>query len=469
MSNDKTYRCSNCGAVKSVYTKSGVLSCGYCGSSSVDTKSSAVYEHGTPYQCKKCGTVKSVYFEYGLLYCAYCHQTIFSQTKSDNKTYKQDIKEVKTQIKAIDKLNEFIGLNSIKKEIEEEIKIVQYQKSEGIFEDRRKGQSQHLIFLGNPGTGKTEIARIIGDVYKELGVLDKGHFIECSRKDFISGFQGQSDKKTNKRLEEALGGVMFIDEAYSLYQDNDNYSSEAIDTLVKFMEDNRDKFILIVAGYPDKMKNFLKSNPGLESRFRKTIIFPDYTDTELYKIGLKFFRDQKLTLSSSAEIGFKKILENKKKTYNARDIRMLVDSTIKCLDLRMASTTKAERISKKNLILDIDLKIDNSTDEFSVSFFKIQLMIELIWSDELVHESERFFIEQLIKFSRLTEANKETLFSQINERKMNDSEIFTIFDSIDDREEFILDLQKLANIDGIINEKEMKFINILKNKRGQLC
>jgi SpoVK/Ycf46/Vps4 family AAA+-type ATPase/predicted RNA-binding Zn-ribbon protein involved in translation (DUF1610 family) len=466
MSNDKTYRCSNCGAVKSVYTKSGVLSCGYCGSSSVDTKSSAVYEHGTPYQCKKCGTVKSVYSEYGLLYCAYCHQTIFSQTKSDNTIYKQDIKEAKTEIKAIDKLNEFIGLNSIKKEIEEEIKIVQYQKSEGIFEERRKGQSQHLIFLGNPGTGKTEIARIIGEIYKELGVLEKGHFIECSRKDFISGFQGQSDKKTNKRLEEALGGVMFIDEAYSLYQDNDNYSSEAIDTLVKYMEDNRDKFILIVAGYPDKMQNFLKSNPGLESRFRKTIIFPDYTDTELYHIGLKFFKDQKLTLSNSAELGFKKILENKKKTYNARDIRMLVDSTIKCLDLRMASTPKAERISKKDLILDIDLRIEDTTDQFNVSFFKIQIMIALILSDGLLHELEMFFIDQLIKFSTFTEVEKKTLLSQMEDSNIDDSKLITIFNKIEDREEFLLDLEKLATIDGTVNEKESVFINKLRSKRG---
>lgn len=467
MSNDKTYSCSNCGAVKSVYTKKGVLSCGYCGSSSVDTKSSAVYEHGTPYQCKKCGTVKSVYSEYGLLYCAYCHQTIFSQTKSDNKTYKQDIKEVKTEIKAIDKLNEFIGLTSIKKEIEEEIKIVQYQKSEGIFAERRKGQSQHLIFLGNPGTGKTEIAKLLGEVYKELEVLEKGHFTESTRKDFISGFVGNSDKKTNKKLEESLGGILFIDEAYSLFQGkDDSYGLEAIDTLVKFMEDNRDKFILIVAGYPDKMKNFLKSNPGLESRFRKTIIFPDYTDTELYQIGLKFFRDQKLTLSPSAEIGFKKILENKKKSYNARDIRTLVDSTIKCLDLRMASTTKAERKSKKNLILDIDLRIEDTTDQFNVSFFKIQIMIALILSDGLLHELEMFFIDQLIKFSTFSEVEKNTLLSQMENSNIDDATLFTIFNNIEDREEFLLDLEKLATIDGTVNEKENIFINKLRSKRG---
>lgn len=432
--------------------------------SSSDTKSSATYEYGTEYHCNKCGRIKTVYFENGFLHCAYCHKEIPSPRNSKNEG-----DQMKAS-KAFEELKKFIGLISLKKEIEEEIKIVQYQRekdNENLYKQRRKGQSQHLIFLGNPGTGKTEVARVMGEIYKELGVLDKGHFNEYSRKDLVAAYEGQTALKTKKKIDDSLGGIMFIDEAYSLYTGyEDKYGLEAIDTIVKYMEDYRDKFILIVAGYQDEMINFLSSNPGLESRFRKKFVFPDYSDLELFEIGIKFFKDQALTLSEPAETAFKNIIKDKKKNYNARGIRMLVDSAIRCLDLRMASTSKAERLSKRNLILDIDFKVDDSKDEFNVSFLKIQLMIELIWSDESVHESERFFIEQLIKFSTLTEANKEILHLQINKRTMNDSEIFTIFDSIDDRDDFLLDLEKLAKIDGILNEKEMKFINKLQNRRG---
>ncbi len=192
-------------------------------------------------------------------------------------------------------LNQMVGLAPIKQTL---VRIVQRLKMENALKQTHPGSSpsanlQHLVFCGNPGTGKTTVARLIGNIYRALGLLHKGHCVEVSRADLVAGYVGQTAIKTNEKIKQALDGVLFIDEAYGLSRGGENdYGQEAIDCLVKSLETYAGRLLVIIAGYPREMERFLNSNPGLSSRFAPPVYFPDYSPIELLEIFEKMARPE---------------------------------------------------------------------------------------------------------------------------------------------------------------------------------
>ena len=201
------------------------------------------------------------------------------------------------------KLNKLVGLENVKKDVNSLINLIQIRKIREERGIKQPDMSLHLVFSGNPGTGKTTVARLLGEIYSRLGILSKGHLVETDRSGLVAGYVGQTAIKTQDMIKEAMGGILFIDEAYALSSSKgeNDFGGEAIDTILKAMEDNREDFIVIVAGYPKLMDDFLHSNPGLESRFNKHLYFEDYNPQELFDIFVSMEEGSSLELDKKAE------------------------------------------------------------------------------------------------------------------------------------------------------------------------
>ena len=234
-----------------------------------------------------------------------------------------------------DELNSLIGLENVKKEIEDLVIFNKVQKNREKIGLKKINRTMHMAFLGNPGTGKTTVARIVGNMYRSLGILSKGHFIEASRTDLIAEYQGQTASKVKRLIQKAKGGVLFIDEAYSITENDksDSYGRECLTELTKALEDYRDDLVVIVAGYDELMKKFFESNPGLKSRFNYSITFEDYTVDQMFDIFLSYCKNEDYILQESAAERLKKYLDkqsedSENKNSNGRFVRNVFDKII---------------------------------------------------------------------------------------------------------------------------------------------
>lgn len=268
---------------------------------------------------------------------------------------------------ALKELNALTGMEPIKRQISEMVDVVKFYKKTN--KKVLEKFSLHTVLIGNPGTGKTTIARIIAKIYKALGILERGHLVETDRQGLVAGFVGQTAIKTNAQIDKAIGGVLFIDEAYSLSHyggAQGDFGGEAIQTILKRMEDDRGKFFVIVAGYPDNMDMFLKANPGLKSRFDKTIVFNDYDAGELFVIATQLLMDEGYKIQTQAKKLLSVYIDDLYKTRdkyfgNARKVRQIVLEIIKEQNLRCATVLDLEQKNIKPtwiMIEDVQKVID---------------------------------------------------------------------------------------------------------------
>ena len=281
----------------------------------------------------------------------------------ENNTRKENVKKTKTTSKSSSsELDALVGLSSVKEEIKtlsNFIKIQQKRKEQGL---KSSSVSYHCVFTGNPGTGKTTVARIVAQIYKDLGILSKGHLVETDRAGLVAEYVGQTAVKTNKIIDSALDGVLFIDEAYSLIGTGQDYGKEAIATLLKRMEDDRDRLVVILAGYSKEMQDFINTNPGLQSRFNRYIEFPDYSAEELLQIFEKNIAKFDYKLEKEARVAmaeyFQNAVENKDANFgNARFVRNIFEKTLEKQANRLSTDPDLDT-EELTLITKEDLPIE---------------------------------------------------------------------------------------------------------------
>jgi SpoVK/Ycf46/Vps4 family AAA+-type ATPase len=259
-----------------------------------------------------------------------------------NKTLQENIKEI-TSLPGLAKVKEEVKL------MVAYLENIKERKEMGL--NQAPDISHHLIFTGNPGTGKTTVARILAKIFRELGIISGGKLIKITRSDLVVAEKGQTASKASDKFNSAINNVLFIDEAYTLInlQDPDDNGQEAIDELIKYMEDYRDRFIVIVAGYEKEMITFVNSNQGLKSRFKKNIVFENYNSLELYQIFYKFCKDNQYLIQEDANVVLKecckRVIEITGIKYsNARDIRRFFESCIQFQAVRLAKLKNKNKI-----------------------------------------------------------------------------------------------------------------------------
>jgi SpoVK/Ycf46/Vps4 family AAA+-type ATPase len=263
------------------------------------------------------------------------------------------------------KLNGMVGLAAVKQEISNLAAFLNLQIRRG---ETNTFQGKHYVFTGNPGTGKTTVARIMADVFRTLGILSRGQLVEADRSKLVSGYSGQTAIKTNQLIDSAMGGVLFIDEAYTLKSgDNDSFGGEAIDTLLKRLEDDRGKFICIVAGYTDQMHDFIDTNPGLKSRFTQTIHFDDYTPDELTEIFVNLAKGKNFTVDDATRDAvhrqFEQLYLRRDKNFgNAREARRIFDAAVEKQSQRLMAEVNNPDFKDEDMyrITEADLAVQQS-------------------------------------------------------------------------------------------------------------
>ncbi|MDD3024240.1 MAG: AAA family ATPase [Syntrophomonadaceae bacterium] len=257
-------------------------------------------------------------------------------------------------------LEKLIGLKEVKRTLAEVTAFSLVQNKRTQLQLKAYPSVLHMVFKGNPGTGKTTVARILGRIFNDIGILSKGHLVEVERADLVGEYIGHTAQKTREMLKKSMGGIMFIDEAYSLNQGGErDFGKEAISTIVKSMEDSRDNLVVILAGYSSETERFLKSNPGLRSRFPIHIDFADYDGEQLFQIALQIYSERDYEISNRCRWKLKKHLNDFVKNRhphsgNARYVRNLVEKSIRLQALRIIDI---DNPSRRDLVLieDMDL------------------------------------------------------------------------------------------------------------------
>ena len=264
-------------------------------------------------------------------------------------------------------LDSYIGLDVVKDEVRSLINMVQVYKLRREHDLPTTDMSLHMVFTGNPGTGKTMMARMMARIYRSLGILSKGQLVEVDRSGLVAGYVGQTAIKTQKAIEKAMGGVLFIDEAYALNGKSENdFGQEAIDAVLKAMEDHRDDLVVIVAGYTDLMEKFIHSNPGLESRFNRFLLFPDYTTDEMMAI-FKMRCGKGYVLTAEAEPLVRDYIAEESAAGdsfgNARGVRNIFEHILVAQNNRLAKLDSVTRDDLMTLTADDVLHARGMVDE----------------------------------------------------------------------------------------------------------